>query len=203
MYRYFFKRFTDILISLILIPLILIIIFFVSIMIFIFDRGPIFYISERLGKNGKIFKMIKIRTMKVDSDDIRNEDGSTFNSENDPRVSNIGSFLRKSSIDELPQIFNVLIGNMSLIGPRPDLPDQIKLYTKNEKRKLNIKPGITGYNQAFFRNSISWKNRILNDIYYSENVSLRLDLKIFLKTIIVVLGKKNVYSEKVKKDDKK
>lgn len=195
-YSIYVKRFLDILISLLILPIILIVCIPISILIFSEDKGPIFYNGKRLGKNGKIFKMYKFRTMKVNAEDIRNNDGSTFNGEDDPRLTKIGKIIRKASLDELPQIFNVIKGDMSLIGPRPDLPEHIKLYTKKEKKKLNVLPGITGYNQAYYRNSITWKKRLKNDIYYVENLNFSLDVKIFFNTIITVLRKDGVYIEK-------
>lgn len=193
MYRYFFKRLIDFLISLILMPFVLIIMIFFSILIFIEDKGNPIYCAKRLGKNGTIFSMFKLRTMKINAPDLRNEDGTTFNSENDPRVTRIGRFLRKTSIDEIPQIINVLIGNMSLIGPRPDLPDAINIYNEKIKNKLKVKPGITGYSQAYYRNSSTLEERFEGDVYYAENVSFMLDVKLILKTIKTVLLKENVY----------
>lgn len=193
MYKKYIKRILDITISIILLPLLLLVILIVSPIIYIEDKGSIFYNGKRLGKNGKIFKMFKFRTMKVNSIDIRNNDGSTYNAEDDPRLSKIGKILRKTSIDELPQILNVLIGQMSLIGPRPDLPEHIKLYTDNEKRKLTVKPGITGYNQAYYRNSIPWKAKLRNDVYYVDNITFILDMKIVLKTIDTVINKKGIF----------
>ena len=195
-YSIYIKRFLDIVISIIILPLVLIIGIPVAILIFLEDNGPIFYNGERLGKNGKIFEMHKFRTMKVNSEDIRNKDGSTFNGENDPRLTKIGKILRKTSIDKLPQIINVIKGDMSLIGPRPDLPEHIKLYTKKEKEKLKVLPGITGYNQAYYRNSITWKKRLKNDIYYVEKMSFLLDLKILFNTVVMVARKDGVYIEK-------
>ena len=137
--------------------------------------------------------MYKFRTMKENSEDIRNEDGSTYNGENDTRVTKVGKFLRKTSLDEVPQIINVLKGDMSFVGPRPDLPEHMKLYSEFEKRKLEIRPGITGYNQAYYRNSVEWKERIKNDIYYIDNLTIWLDIKVIFKTIVTVFKKEGVY----------
>jgi undecaprenyl phosphate N,N'-diacetylbacillosamine 1-phosphate transferase len=131
--------------------------------------------------------------MKMNAPDIRNEDGSTFNSEDDPRLTKVGKFIRKASIDETPQILNILKGDMSFIGPRPDLPEDLKIYTDYQKQKLNVRPGITGYSQAFFRNSISQNEKFNNDVYYAKNISFVFDMKILLKTIKTVLKKENVY----------
>lgn len=194
MYGKYIKRLLDFILSLILLPLLLPIILLCGLLIKLEDKGPVFYLSIRLGKNSETFKMIKLRTMKVNARDIRNSDGSTFNSDNDPRLTKVGKFLRKTSMDELPQIFNVLRGEMSFIGPRPDLPEHINYYVGEEIRKLNVLPGISGYNQAFYRNSLKWKDRLRNDIYYVYNISLLLDIKIFLKTISCIIQKKGIYS---------
>ena len=165
-YKKFGKRLCDIILSIIGLPFFLVLIIFIAPIIYFSDRGPIFYNANRLGKDGRIFKMYKFRSMKVNAPDIRNTDGSTFNGEDDPRLTYIGRFIRKTSIDETPQLLNVLKGNMSLIGPRPDLPEHIKEYANNEERKLEEKPGVTGYSQAYFRNSVEWKE-IINIIFYS------------------------------------
>lgn len=140
--------------------------------------------------------------MKVNAPDIRNEDGSTFNSEDDPRLTKIGKFIRKTSIDETPQILNIIKGDMSIIGPRPDLPEHMELYEGNEKRKLEIRPGVTGFNQAYYRNTVPWKERIQNDIYYIDNLSLWLDIKILYKTAISVLKREDVFIEQEKNGEK-
>ncbi len=193
MYKHFFKRLIDIILVLFTLPFFIIILIIVGFIVYFDDKGPIFYNAKRLGKNGKIFKMYKFRSMKVNAPDIRNKDGSTFNSEDDPRLTKIGKFLRKSSIDETPQILNILKGNMSIIGPRPDLPEHINVYVNNEKDKLLVRPGLTGYNQAYFRNTIPWKERLENDIYYVYNISFILDIKIFFKTIVSVLKKDDIF----------
>lgn len=193
MYKKFFKRLIDIIISICILPFFAICYIIIAPIIYFQDRGKIFYNGERLGKDGKIFKMYKFRTMKMNSEDLRNKDGSTYNGEDDPRVTKIGKILRKTSIDELPQILNVLKGDMSIIGPRPDLPEHMNLYEEEEKRKLLVRPGITGYNQAYYRNSIEWKERIKNDIYYIDHLTFFMDIRVFFKTIATILKKENVY----------
>lgn len=193
MYRYV-KRFLDIILSLIGIPFFLILFIFIAPAIVINDRGPIFYNAFRLGYNGKIFKMFKFRSMEVNALDIRNADGTTFNSEDDPRVTRVGRFLRKTSLDETPQIFNVLIGDMSFIGPRPDLPGADKeIYRPGDIRKLDVRPGITGYSQAYYRNLSTLDQRFDGDLYYVNDLSFILDLKILFKTIQTVFFHENVY----------
>lgn len=194
MYDVIFKRIIDFLVALILLPIFLIIYMVVGIFIKVEDLGPIMYTQRRLGKNGKIFNIKKFRSMKVNAIDIRNKDGSTFNSTDDARLTKVGKFIRKTSIDEIPQIINILIGDMSFIGPRPDLEDHFILYTEDEKNKLNVLPGVTGYNQVYHRNSVEWKKRIQNDLYYVNNVSFVLDLKIFVKTIVVIVLKRGIYN---------
>ena len=193
MYRKFGKRLLDIIISTLGLIIFIIIFIPVSIAIYLEDKGPIFYNSPRLGRDGKVFKMYKFRSMKVNAPDLRKADGSTYNGEDDPRLTNVGKFIRKTSLDETPQVLNVLIGNMSIIGPRPDLPEHIEKYVGDELRKLEVLPGITGYSQAYYRNSIEWKERIKHDIYYINNLSLVMDVKIFIKTIMTVLKKEGVY----------
>lgn len=195
MYRNFFKRIFDLVLAIIALPFWLIILVVVGPRIYFQDKGSIFYNAPRLGKDGKIFKMYKFRSMKMNAPDLRNEDGSTFNAEDDPRLTKIGKFIRKTSLDETPQLLNIIKGDMSIIGPRPDLPEHMELYEGNEARKLEIRPGVTGYNQAYFRNTIPWKERIKNDIYYIDNLSLWMDIKVFFKTVVSVLKKEDVFVE--------
>ena len=192
-YRKYIKRTLDLLLSIILLPFFAILILIVAPLIKITDRGPVFYNSDRIGLNGKIFKMYKFRSMRVNAPDIRNEDGTTFNSENDPRVTKIGKVLRKTSIDEIPQLLNVLIGDMSWIGSRPDLPDALNVYSEEDKKKLTVRPGITGYSQAYYRNSAEFSQKMKGDVYYAQNVSFILDLKILMKTIQTVVRRENLY----------
>ncbi len=200
MYRDIFKRLIDLIVAIIALPFWLVILVIVAPIIYFSDKGPVFYNAKRLGRGGKIFLMYKFRSMKMNSPDIRNEDGSTFNSDNDPRLTKFGRFLRKTSLDETPQLLNIIKGDMSIIGPRPDLPEHRQLYRDNEERKLEVKPGVTGYNQAYFRNTIPWKDRIQNDIYYIDHMSLLFDLKIFFKTVMSVLKQKDIF---VKADGRK
>ena len=163
--------------------------------IYFTDRGPIFYNANRIGKDGKLFKMFKFRSMYVNAPDIRNADGSTYNGEDDPRVTKIGRFLRKTSIDEWPQFLNLLIGDMSFIGPRPDPPSDMEIYTEEQKGKLKVRPGITGYNQAYYRNSVEQNEKFEHDLYYAQHITFWLDVKIFFKTIASVLKSDNIYND--------
>ena len=144
-------------------------------------------------KNMKKFKMFKFRSMKMNAPDVRNADGTTFNSEKDVRLTKIGGFLRKTSIDELPQIFNVLLGDMSFVGPRPSPMGNENTYTDFIRKKFGVRPGITGYNQALKRNSATLEERYRNDVYYAEHVSFLLDCRIIIMTLKSVLRRENVY----------
>ena len=181
-------------------PFFLLILVVVSILIKADDGGPIFYVAKRIGKNGKLFKMIKFRSMKVNAPDIRLADGSTYNGEDDPRVTKIGKFLRKTSIDEIPQILNIFVGHMSIIGPRPDPEDWLDKYTDEQRIFLKVRPGITGYSQAYFRNEADGQEKIKNDVYYAINCSFWLDVKIFFKTIATVFKEENTYKDTTNED---
>lgn len=193
MYQYVFKRLIDIIVSLLVFPFFLIIFILVFIAIKIEDKGPVFYIAPRLGKDMKEFPMYKFRTMIVNAPDYRNEDGTTYNAEDDPRVTKVGKFLRKTSIDEIPQIINVLKGDMSLVGPRPSPLGNIDIYPKTYLDKFKVKPGITGYNQVLLRNKSTMEQRIQNDLFYINNLSFKLDLKILIMTVFTVFKSKNIY----------
>ncbi|MEK4739722.1 MULTISPECIES: sugar transferase [Bacillus] len=197
------KRILGFIFSLILMPFILLLIIIVGMAIKIEDRGPVFYFADRIGKGGKIFKMFKFRSMKVNAPDIRMEDGSTYNSDNDERVTKVGKFLRKTSIDEIPQAINILKGDMAFVGPRPDSAMWLNNYTKEERIILKVRPGITGYNQAINRNSVGTKEKIKNDIIYVQNVSFLFDIKILIMTVKSVLLSKNIYREGKNDIDKK
>lgn len=194
LYQLGIKRLIDIVICLIALPFVLIILIPVTIAIKIEDQGPIFYHSGRIGVGFKEFGMLKFRSMKVNAPDLRNEDGSTFNSNVDPRVTKVGHFLRETSIDEIPQIFNILKGDMSIIGPRPGDVESKNTYDNEEKDKLLIRPGITGYTQAYYRNNLGVREKRLYDAWYAHNVSFMLDIKIFFKTITTVLKRENIYT---------
>lgn len=193
MYKKFSKRVFDLILSIIVFPFWLILLIIISLIIYFQDRGSIFYNAPRLGKNGEIFIMYKFRSMKMNAPDLRNEDGSTFNSSDDPRLTKIGKLIRKTSLDEIPQLINIIKGDMSIIGPRPDLPEHRELYVGNEVRKLEVRPGVTGLNQAYYRNTVPWKERIQNDIYYIDHLSFMLDIKIFFKTAVSVLKCEDIF----------
>jgi exopolysaccharide biosynthesis polyprenyl glycosylphosphotransferase len=191
----FIKRLIDVLLSgvalIMLLPLLLI----VSIAVKLDSRGPIFYSSERIGKRGRVFKCTKFRTMVRDAEKRRadvmhmNErDGVLFKISNDPRITTVGRFLRKYSLDELPQFLNVLKGDMSIVGPRPPLASEVQEYKLNHLRRLDVTPGITGLWQVQARQDPSFDSYISLDVTYIDNWSIWLDLKIIMRTIIVVFA---------------
>lgn len=189
------KRFLDILLCLIAFPFFLLAFIFVAPAIWLTDHGPVFYTATRAGKGGKPFQMIKFRSMRVNAPDIRNADGSTYNGADDPRVTKIGRILRETSLDEVPQILNVLGGSMSLVGPRPTLysPD-MRLEDMDEtlRKRYSVRPGITGYSQAYFRNSITQEEKFAHDAYYAEHISFGLDVRILFQTVRSVLSHKDI-----------
>lgn len=195
MYKHFVKRLLDILISLMAAPFVVLLLIIFAPIIHFTDKGPVFYNAQRIGKGGKLFKMFKLRSMYVNAPDIRLADGSTYNGEDDPRVTPVGRFIRKTSIDELPQVFNILLGHMSLIGPRPDPPDWLERYPEDIKVFLTVRPGITGYSQAYFRNSADGEEKMRNDAYYATHCTFWMDVKIFFKTIATVLLGENTYKD--------
>ena len=164
------------------------------------DGGPAFFIQTRVGKDGKLFKICKFRTMVVDAEarlaELRaqnDNDGAKFKMRKDPRITSIGGTLRKLSLDELPQLFNVLIGDMSLVGPRPPLPDEVTRYAAHVRRRLVVKPGLTGLWQVSGRSDLSWDESVRLDLRYVENWSFALDLQILWKTVAVLLRASGAY----------
>jgi undecaprenyl phosphate N,N'-diacetylbacillosamine 1-phosphate transferase len=156
------------------------------------DRGPVFFIQERVGKDGKLFRMYKFRSMVVGAE---KKGLGVFVSTDDERITKIGKFIRKTSIDELPQLINVLKGEMSIVGPRPTLEYQVERYNKEQKRRLLVKPGITGWAQVNGRNNMTWPEKIKLDLWYVDHWSVGLDLKIIGRTIILVIKRKGIYAE--------
>ena len=189
MYKHFFKRFLDFVISLLAIiclsPILLVIIIWLH---FANKGAGVFFFHERPGKNAKIFKVIKFKTMT----DERGPDGELLPA--DKRVTKIGKKLRSLSLDELPQLFNVLKGDMSLIGPRPLMPGYLSLYSEEQARRHEVRPGITGWAQVNGRNTISWTKKFEYDVWYVDHLSLCLDVKIIFMTIKSVLLRKGINS---------
>lgn len=198
MYRHFFKRVIDIIGALVLLPFVLLEIIILAPFIWLPDKGPVFYNANRAGKGYKPFKMFKLRSMYVNSPDLKNADGSTFNSDNDPRVTPIGRIMRKTSLDEFPQFLNILLGDMSFVGPRPKLYHAEKTldsFEGDKRKSYTVKPGVTGYAQAYFRNSITQDEKFHWDAYYADNVSFWMDVKIIWQTVISVIARKNINTE--------
>lgn len=164
------------------------------------DGGPVFYDQVRVGKNGRKFKMYKFRSMRVN---VENEmeklqehsevDGAMFKMKNDPRVTRVGKFIRKTSIDEFPQLLNVLLGQMSIVGPRPPLPREVADYTQYDKQRLYVKPGCTGLWQVTARNSVGFQEMVNIDLDYIQRRSIWLDLKIIFKTVKVIFVPNEAY----------
>ena len=178
-----------------MLPFVLLVIIIFAPIIWWTDKGPVFYNATRAGKDYKPFKMFKLRSMYVNSPDLKNPDGSTYNSDDDPRVTPIGRFLRKTSLDEFPQFLNVLLGDLSFIGPRPKLyrPEKYPNGLEGDlKKSFTVKPGITGYAQAYYRNSITQDEKFHWDAYYAENISFWMDVKIIFQTFYSVIARKNI-----------
>ena len=202
MYQHFFKRFFDIIGSLILQPFVFLEIIVLAPFIWLTDKGPVFYNALRAGKNYKPYKMYKLRSMYVNSPNLKNPDGSTYNSDDDPRVTPIGRIMRKTSLDEFPQMLNILLGDMSFVGPRPKNYSEEKAKTRrmedmdeNRRKSFSVKPGVTGYAQAYFRNSITQEEKFKWDAYYADHISLGMDLKILFQTVWSVVARKNINTE--------
>jgi exopolysaccharide biosynthesis polyprenyl glycosylphosphotransferase len=169
-------------------------------MIWLHDRGPALFTQTRVGKDGHVFKIYKFRTMVVDAEKRRAElipnndhDGILFKIRKDPRITGVGAHLRRWSVDELPQLLNVLLGNMSLVGPRPALPAEAAEYADHVRRRLVVKPGLTGLWQVSGRSDLSWEESVRLDLRYVENWSFALDLQIMWKTISALVGRAGAY----------
>ncbi|MBO5188996.1 MAG: sugar transferase [Alistipes sp.] len=189
MYRAFFKRVIDFSVALIALLLILPILLVVAIVLYFANKeAGVFFIQERPGKNGKLFKILKFKTMT----EARDADGNLLPDE--ARLTRMGRFVRSTSIDELPQLLNVLKGDMSLIGPRPLLPQYLPLYTPEQARRHEVRPGITGWAQVHGRNAISWSEKFRLDVWYVDHLSLRTDLRVIGMTIQKVLMRADISS---------
>lgn len=186
MYKNFIKRIIDLIISLVCLCLFSPILIFLIIGLTIANSGSPFFIQKRPGKNGKIFSIIKFKTMT----DVKDNSGNLLSDAE--RITKIGGLVRKLSLDEIPQLINVISGEMSLIGPRPLLPEYLPLYSKEQYRRHNVKPGITGWAQVNGRNAIEWKKKLALDTWYVDNLSLLLDIKIIILTIKKVIGAKDI-----------
>lgn len=162
------------------------------------SKGPIFFSQKRVGKNGQLFDMYKFRSMVVNAEELKEKlahqnemSGPMFKMKDDPRVTKVGKFIRKTSLDELPQLWNVLKGDMSLVGPRPSLPKEVKQFEKWMYKRLTVKPGLTCYWQVSGRNNIDFEDWMKLDISYVEDRNLWIDIKLIFKTVLVLFGDKN------------
>lgn len=190
--NFFFKKISDVLISGIALIVLLPIFAIIGVFIKLDSRGPVFFTQKRAGKGGKIFKAYKLRTMVDNAEKI----GLGYEiAKNDSRITRVGKYLRWG-MDELPQLINVFKGEISLVGPRPALPHQVERYSEREKRRLEVKPGITGWALINGRNKLSWPERIKLDIWYIDHWSLWLDLKILFKTVwVVIFTREGIYGK--------
>lgn len=197
LYKQIFKRVLDVCISIIVLIICSPIIIILSILIKSTSEGPVFFKQKRLGLNGENFFIYKFRTMCVGAETIG--DGLTIKTASDNRITKVGGFLRKTGLDELPQLINIIIGDMSLIGPRPPVTyfpyDGFDAYPEWAKKRFTVRPGITGLAQCTVRNSVSWDKRIEIDLQYIEEISFTNDLKIIYKTILKVFKIQDIYNE--------
>ena len=189
MYKHFFKRVIDFTASLIgfivVLPLFVLIVLFLTIA----NDGKPFFFQKRPGKNGKVFRIVKFKTM----NDKKDKDGKLLSDE--VRLTAVGKFVRKTSLDEIPQLLNVIIGDMSLIGPRPLLTDYLHLYNDFQNRRHEVKPGITGWAQVNGRNAISWDKKFEYDVWYVDNIGFLLDCKIILKKVQKVIQSEGINAQ--------
>ena len=187
MYKHFFKRIIDFTIVLLALLVIWPVLLVITVWLYFANKGAgAFFTQERPGKDGKIFKVIKFKSMT----DERDADGNLL--PDAQRLTKVGSFVRKTSIDELPQLINVLKGDMALIGPRPLLPEYMPYYTEREQLRHTVRPGITGWAQVNGRNNVSWDQKLEYDAFYVEHLSLGMDIKVLITTIKNVLERKDV-----------
>ncbi|WP_238903643.1 sugar transferase [Clostridium sp. YIM B02506] len=194
----FIKRFIDIFCSSLGILLLSPVFIIVGTIIKLDSKGPVIFSQKRVGKDGKEFKMYKFRSMVVNAEELKKKlmhqnemSGPMFKMKDDPRITKIGKFIRKTSIDELPQLINVLKGEMSLVGPRPSLPKEVAQFEPWMMRRLDVKPGLTCYWQVSGRNNIDFDDWMKLDIKYVQDRSIKLDIKLIFKTVFVLFGDKN------------
>ena len=169
----------------------------IAIAIKIDSKGPVFFAHKRIGKNGKIIKLYKFRSMVINAEELiksftpeqMREYKENYKFTNDPRITKVGKFLRKTSLDELPQLINIINGDLSIIGPRPLVADELEKYGVNKDKFLSVTPGLTGYWAANGRSNTTYEQRMEMELYYIDNLSLKMDIKVFFKTILSVLKK--------------
>ncbi len=189
MYKQFIKPFLDFIVALIGLILLCPLFITFAVLLFIVNKGKPFFFQKRPGKHGKNFQIVKFRTMT----DERDPSGNLLPDAS--RLTSVGQLVRKTSMDEIPQLINVVKGDMSIVGPRPLLPEYLKLYSERQKKRHDVKPGITGWAQVNGRNAISWTQKFEYDVWYVENLSFSLDFKILFKTIKKVLVSEGINTE--------
>ena len=189
MYRKYLKRLFDFLLSLIAFIILIPIMLLISIIVCVKLGRPIIFQQKRTGKSERLFPLYKFRTMT----DEKDKDGNLL--PDDERITKFGKFLRSTSLDELPELINIIKGDMSIVGPRPLLIEYLPLYNKEQKKRHNVRPGLTGLAQVNGRNNLDWEERFKEDVYYVENLSLIMDIKIILKTIIKVIKREDISEE--------
>ena len=178
----------------------------IAIAIKIDSKGPVFFAHKRIGKNGKIIKLYKFRSMVINAEELiksftpeqMREYKENYKLTNDPRITKVGKFLRKTSLDELPQLINIINGDLSIIGPRPVVADELEKYGVNKDKFLSVTPGLTGYWAANGRSNTTYEQRMEMELYYIDNLSLKMDIKVFFKTILSVLKKEGARENSVK-----
>lgn len=188
MYEKYVKRFLDILIALTALVVLAVPMLIVALIVKLESKGPAIFKQERLGRDGKVFKLLKFRSMCMDAE---HTGSGVYSGKGDPRVTRVGRIIRATSIDELPQFINILKGDMSLIGPRPPLtyhPWPLEEYTEQQRKMFSVRPGVTGWAQVNGRKGVEWHKRIDLNVWYVEHVSLWLDIKIFFMTFLKVLS---------------
>ena len=197
---HFIKRFTDIFFSIFGIIIMIPVFIIVSILIKKGSRGGVIFSQQRVGKDGKLFKMYKFRSMIVNAEELQDKlrdcnemTGPMFKIREDPRITKLGKFIRRTSIDELPQLFNILKGEMSLVGPRPNLPREVDEFDENQRLKLLAKPGLTCYWQVMGRNKIGFEKWMKLDLKYIEERNTFIDFKLIFKTFFLLFGDKNAH----------
>jgi len=189
MYKKYFKNIIDFTVALIILLIVSPLFIIITLLLFISNNGKPFFVQKRPGKNEKFFNIIKFKTM----NDRKDNNGQLLSDEE--RLTHIGNIVRKTSLDEIPQLINVLKGDMSIVGPRPLLPEYLPLYNKEQKKRHTVKPGITGLTQVSGRNAISWEDKFNFDIIYIEHISFMGDLSIIIKTIKKVLISEGISAE--------
>ena len=189
MYQNLIKPFLDFLVASLIIVLLLPLLLVITLGLFFTNSGKPFFFQKRPGKNEKIFRIVKFKTM----NDKKDESGNLLPDEK--RLTSVGKFVRKTSLDEIPQLLNVLKGDMSIVGPRPLLPQYLPLYNDFQKQRHNVRPGITGYAQVNGRNAISWEKKFELDVYYVKKISFMLDVQILLKTVAKVFLRSDINND--------